>query len=63
MYTLGIHVQVMIDHEPLIPIYNSPDKPKQLRIDRHRTKLPPFQYDVVYEPGKKRHVTICPITL
>ena len=53
MYTLGTHVQVVTDHQPLIPIYNSPHKPKQLRIDHHRTKLPPFQYDVVYEPGKE----------
>ena len=53
MYTLGTHVQVVTDHQPLIPIYNSPNKPKQLRVDRHRTKLLPFQYDVVYEPGKE----------
>ena len=53
MYTLGTHVQVVTDHQPLIPIYNSPNKPKQLHVDRHRTKLLPFQYDVVYEPGKE----------
>ena len=53
MYTLGTYVQVVTDHQPLIPIYNSPNKPKQLRVDRHRTKLLPFQYDVVYEPGKE----------
>ena len=39
MYTLGTHVQVITDHQPLIPIYNSPNKPKQFRIDRHRTYL------------------------
>ena len=53
MYTLGTHVKVVTDHQPLIAIYNSPNKPKQLRIDCHRTKLLPFQYDVVYEPGKE----------
>ena len=51
MYTLGTHVQVVTDHEPLIPIYSSPNKPKQLNVDRNQTK--PFQYDVVYEPGKE----------
>ena len=53
MYTLGTHVQVVTDHQPLIPIYNSPNKLKQRRVERHRTKLFPFQYDVVYEPGKE----------
>ena len=33
MYTTGTHVQVITDHQPLIPIYNSPNKPKQLHID------------------------------
>ena len=53
MYTLGTHVQVITDHQPLIPIYNSPNKPKQLWVDRHWTKLLPFQYEVVHEPGKE----------
>ena len=53
MYTLGTHIEVVTDHQPLIPIYNSTSKPKQLRIDRHRTKLLPFQYTVVYEPGSQ----------
>ena len=53
MYTLGAHVQVVTDHQSLIPIYNSPNKPEQLCIDQHRTKLLPFQYDVAYEPGKE----------
>ena len=63
MYTLGTHVQVVTDHQPLIPIYNSPNKLKQRRVDRHRTKLFPFQYDVVYEPGKETPVTMGPVTL
>ena len=53
MYTFGNHVQVVTDHQPLIPIYNSPNTPNQLHIDQHRTKLLSFQYDVVYEPGKE----------
>ena len=53
MCTLGTHVQVVTDHQPLIPTNNSPNKPKQLRIDRHRTKLLSLQYGVVYEPGKE----------
>ena len=52
MYTLGTHTEVVTDHEPLIPIYSSSKKPNQLRVDSHRVKLLPFQYNVVFEPGK-----------
>ena len=51
MYTLGTIIEVVTDHKPLVTIYNQPGKPKQLRIDRHRTKLLPFQYHVTYELG------------
>ena len=53
MYTLGTHVEVVTDHAPLIPIYAASSKPKQLRVDRHCTKLLPFSYNVVYEEGEK----------
>ena len=52
MYTLGTKTEVVTDHKPLLKPYNSPGKPKQLRIDRHRTKLLPYTYSLVYEPGK-----------
>ena len=53
MYTLGTHTECVTDQEPLVPVYNTPTKPNQLRVDRHRTKLLPFSYNVVYEPGSK----------
>ena len=52
MYTLGTHIEVVTDHAAVLPAYNAPNKPKQLRVDRHCTKLLPFRYNVVYEPGK-----------
>ena len=52
MFTLRTFIEVVTDHAPLVPIYNNQRKPKQLRIDRHRTKLLPFQYKVIHEPGK-----------
>ena len=52
MYVLGTHTEVVTDHKPLLPLYNSPSKPKQPRVDRHRTKLLAFDYTVIYEPGK-----------
>ena len=51
MYTVGTHVEVVTDHKPLLDAYQKP-KPKQLRIDRHRTKLLGFDYSVTHEPGK-----------
>ena len=62
MYALCTHVPVVTDHQPLIPIFNSPNKPNQFGTDRYRTKLLPFRYDVVYEPGKclwARHSPEC----
>ena len=53
MYTMGTHIEVVTDHEPLVLIYNAASKPKQLRVDRHRTKLLAFSYNVVYEEGAK----------
>ena len=52
MYTLGTQIEVLTDHAPLLPAYNAPNKPRQLRVNRHCTKLLPFQYNIVYEPGK-----------
>ena len=52
MYTLGTAVEIVTDHKPLIPLYNSATRPKNLRVDRHRTKLLPFTYTLVHEPGE-----------
>ena len=51
MYTLGTMIEVVTDHKTLVTIYNDPGKPKQLHLDRHCTKLLPYQYHVIYEPG------------
>ena len=55
MYTLGTHVEVVTDHEPLIPIYSDEGSSKErpLRVDSHRRKLLPFDYNVIYQPGKE----------
>ena len=46
-------IEVVTDHKPLVTIYNDPGKPKQLHLDRHCTKLLPYQYHVIYKPGSK----------
>ena len=53
LYTLGTKVEVVTDHKPLVPAYNNPKKGKQIRVDRHRTKLLPYMYNVIFEPGCK----------
>ena len=53
MYTLGTKVEVVTDHKPLLPIYSKSSRPRQLRVDRHRMKLLPYNYTVTYEPGTK----------
>ena len=52
MYTLGTQVEVVTDHKPLIPLYNTASRPKNLRVDRHRTKLLPYSYTVIHESGE-----------
>jgi len=49
MYTIGTHIEVVTDHNPLVPIYGDKSKPKQLRVNNHKTKLLPFQYNVIYQ--------------
>ena len=51
MYILGTKVEVVTDHKSLIPIYNVTTSPKNLRVDWHCTKLLPFMFIVILEPG------------
>ena len=53
MYTMGTHVEVVTDHEPLIPIYSiEGSKERPLRVDSHRRKLLAFDYHVIHQPGE-----------
>ena len=50
MYLLGTKFVAVVDHKPLLPLYNKAARPKQARVDRHRMKLVTFDYEVVFEP-------------
>ena len=63
MYTLGTHVQVVIDHQQLIPIYNFPDKPKQLCMIDTEPNYSPSSMMWCMSLVKKCHVTMGPVTL
>ena len=51
MYLLGQEFECVVDHKPLLPLYNHPTRPKQARVDRHRMKLGQFNFKLVYEKG------------
>ena len=40
MYLQGTCFKVVVDHKPLVPLYNGKARPKQPRADRHLMKLP-----------------------
>ena len=50
-YLYGTKFEVVVDHKPLLPLYNSPNRPAPVRVDRHKAKLLAFRFSVVYEPG------------
>jgi hypothetical protein len=51
MYLAGTDFEVVVDHKPLVPLYNKDTRPKQARVDRHRMKLAQYSFKMVYEPG------------
>ena len=53
MYLLGIPFVAVVDHKPLLPLYNTPKRPKQMRVDRHRMKLMAFDFKVIHMSGDK----------
>ena len=48
MYLLGIVFEAVVDHKSLLPLYNTPRRPKQMRVDRHRMKLSSYNFKVVH---------------
>ena len=62
MYTLGTQMEVVTDYSPLIPMYNDPRKPKQLRVDRHCTTFCHSTTPSPMNQGMKHPVTMAPDT-
>ena len=52
MYLLGTKFGAVVDHKPLLPLFNSPKRPKQMRVDRHRMKLA-YDFKVLHMAGDK----------
>merc|ERR1712215_467985 len=51
IYLYGTRFEVVTDHKPLVPLYNSSGRPLPVRVDRHKSKLLGFDFTVIYEPG------------
>ena len=50
-YLYGIEFEVVVDHEPLVTLYNNKGSPLPVRVAKHVAKLRGFKFTVVYEPG------------
>jgi transposase InsO family protein len=50
-YLLGTEFEAVVDHKPLLTLFNSPGRPKQMRVDRHRMKLAAYNFTVVHMAG------------
>ena len=44
MYLLGTKFGAVVDHKPFLPLFNSPKRPKQMRVDTHRMKLGAYDF-------------------
>ena len=53
MYLQGTHFKVVVDHKPLVPLYNGEARPKQPRVDQHLMKLSNYDFQLRYEPGTR----------
>ena len=55
MYLQGTHFEVMVDHQPMVSLYNKRRAPDSMpeRVSRHISKLISYDFTVSYESGKK----------
>ena len=51
MYLYGTKFDVVVDHLPLVPMYNNHSKSLPARVAKHKSKLRAFDFNVIYEAG------------
>ena len=51
MYLYGLEFTVVIDHQPLVTLYNNPKLTGLVRIEQHRLKLQGYNFQVMYRKG------------
>ena len=47
-YLLGAQFEAAVYHRPLLPLYNNPKRPTQMRVARHRIKLAGYNLKVIH---------------
>ena len=55
MFLLRTKFEVVVDHEPLVSLYNKNKATDAMpdRVARHKSKLTSYDFKVIYESGKK----------
>ena len=51
MYLYGTRFEVVVDHQPLLSMYNSNSKDLPVRVAKHKSNLRGFDFFLTYEPG------------
>ena len=51
MFLYGTKFGVMVDHQPLVALYNKKSKSLPVRVGKHQSTLAAFDFSVSYEPG------------
>ena len=51
MYLYGRPFTVLVDHEPLVSMYNMHSREVTNRVAKHKFKLLAFDFKVEYQPG------------
>ena len=51
MFLYGTSFTVVVDHEPLVSLYNSHSREVTVRVAKHKSKLLAFDFKVIYQPG------------
>ena len=48
-YLYGTRFETVVDHKPLVILYNTHSREMPMRVARHKSKLHGFDFNVVYE--------------
>ena len=61
VYLIGVHFTVVTDHQPLVLMFNNPNKSLPVRIGRMMMHLQEFDFDTMFQAGKSNilQVIVC----
>ena len=53
MYLHRTQFEVVVDHQPLVTLYNRGSSNIPERVQKHKSKLTGFDFQVLYQDGKE----------